>query len=102
MGILQSEAEFIDEYICPNCQKNNSINFANLKPLTHDEFEELHIFLKDILVNIKLIDIFEVCKTKFSFSFQTNKNAWPFIDPVDANEVPDYYNVIKEPMGKNS
>ncbi|CAO1383722.1 unnamed protein product [Diamesa hyperborea] len=77
VGILQSEAEFIDEYICPNCQKNNSINFANLKPLTHDEFEELHSFLKDIL---------------------TNKNAWPFIDPVDANEVPDYYNVIKEPM----
>lgn len=31
---------------------------------------------------------------------QSHKSAWPFIDPVDASEVPDYYNVIKEPMGK--
>ena len=27
--------------------------------------------------------------------------AWPFIDPVDPAEVPDYYDVIKDPMGKN-
>jgi len=26
--------------------------------------------------------------------------GWPFIEPVDASEVPDYYIVIKEPMGK--
>ena len=26
--------------------------------------------------------------------------AWPFTKPVDPNEVPDYYKVIKEPMGK--
>lgn len=35
------------------------------------------------------------------FIQQSHKSAWPFIDPVDANEVPDYYNVIKEPMGEN-
>jgi nucleosome-remodeling factor subunit BPTF len=50
VGILQSEAEFIDEYICPNCQKNNSINFANMKTLAGDNFEELHEFLKEIQV----------------------------------------------------
>lgn len=28
-------------------------------------------------------------------------DAWPFRDPVDARDVPDYYDVIKDPMGKN-
>lgn len=27
-------------------------------------------------------------------------NSWPFQKPVDAKKVPDYYNIIKEPMGK--
>jgi len=26
--------------------------------------------------------------------------GWPFLEPVDAAEVPDYYTVVKEPMGK--
>ena len=32
---------------------------------------------------------------------QNNKNAWPFIEPVDPDEVPNYYKVIKEPMGES-
>ena len=27
--------------------------------------------------------------------------AWPFLEPVTAEEAPDYFNIIKEPMGKN-
>lgn len=27
-------------------------------------------------------------------------SAWPFVAPVDANSVQDYYNVIKQPMGE--
>lgn len=27
-------------------------------------------------------------------------DAWPFREPVDARDVPDYYDVIKDPMGK--
>lgn len=27
-------------------------------------------------------------------------DAWPFKEPVDAREVPDYYDIIKDPMGK--
>ena len=26
--------------------------------------------------------------------------AWPFLEPVDENEVADYYRIVKEPMGK--
>lgn len=32
--------------------------------------------------------------------FQLHKSAWPFMEPVDPEEAPDYYNVVKEPMGK--
>lgn len=31
--------------------------------------------------------------------FQAHKSAWPFMEPVDPEEAPDYYKVIKEPMG---
>lgn len=37
---------------------------------------------------------------KFNYLFQAHKNAWPFMEPVDPTEAPDYYKVIKEPMGK--
>ncbi|XP_055603868.1 nucleosome-remodeling factor subunit NURF301-like, partial [Uranotaenia lowii] len=77
VGILQSEAEFIDEYICPNCQINNSVNFANMKSLSTKEFDNLKKLIKQI---------------------QQHKSAWPFMEPVDPEEAPDYYRVIKEPM----
>jgi len=32
-------------------------------------------------------------------ALQAHKMGWPFLEPVDASEVPDYYIVIKEPMG---
>ena len=31
---------------------------------------------------------------------QNDPCAWPFLQPVKADEVPDYYNVIKTPMGE--
>jgi len=31
---------------------------------------------------------------------QGHKSAWPFMEPVDPNEAPDYYKVIKQPIGK--
>lgn len=77
VGILQSEADNIDEYICPNCQKNNSVNYANMKELTPKDFENLKRLVKQI---------------------QLHKNAWPFMEPVDPREAPTYYKVIKEPM----
>lgn len=35
-----------------------------------------------------------------TYLFKAHKSAWPFMEPVDPNEAPDYYKVIKEPMGK--
>ncbi|XP_063224982.1 nucleosome-remodeling factor subunit NURF301 isoform X2 [Bacillus rossius redtenbacheri] len=77
VGILQSEADNIDEYICPNCQRNSNINYANMKSLNTKDFEGLKKLIKQL---------------------QTHKSAWPFMEPVDPNEAPDYYKVIKEPM----
>ncbi|XP_058794232.1 nucleosome-remodeling factor subunit NURF301 isoform X2 [Phymastichus coffea] len=77
VGILQSEADNIDEYVCPNCQRNSSVNFANMKNLNMKDLDLLKKLIKQI---------------------QGHKSAWPFMEPVDPNEAPDYYKVIKEPM----
>mmetsp|Transcript_15954 Transcript_15954/g.41384 ORF Transcript_15954/g.41384 Transcript_15954/m.41384 type:complete len:482 (+) Transcript_15954:131-1576(+) len=29
---------------------------------------------------------------------RNNEDSWPFHDPVDANDVPDYYEIIKDPV----
>lgn len=31
---------------------------------------------------------------------QNHSLSWAFLQPVNKDEVPDYYNVIKSPMGK--
>lgn len=51
VGILQSEADSIDEYICPNCQKNNQVNFANMKSLSELEYDNLKKLVRQIQVN---------------------------------------------------
>lgn len=81
VGILQSEADNIDEYICPNCQVDSNINFANMKKLNNRDYEALKKLVKQM---------------------QGHKSAWPFMEPVDPTEAPDYYKVIKEPMGKQT
>lgn len=50
MGILQSEADNIDEYVCPRCQKNSSVNYVNMKDLTHKDFDNLRKLIKQIQV----------------------------------------------------
>lgn len=77
VGILQSEADNIDEYVCPRCQNNSSVNFANMKDLTAKDYDGLKKLIKQL---------------------QAHKSAWPFMEPVDPTEAPDYYKVIKEPM----
>lgn len=35
---------------------------------------------------------------RFLNQIQNHKQAWPFLNPVNKDEVPDYYNVIESPM----
>ncbi|XP_060749312.1 nucleosome-remodeling factor subunit BPTF isoform X2 [Tachysurus vachellii] len=76
VGILQSEAIHIDEYVCPQCQSTEEA-MTVLSPLTDKDYEGLKRILR---------------------SLQAHKMAWPFLEPVDPNDAPDYYGVIKEPM----
>ncbi|XP_013922486.1 PREDICTED: nucleosome-remodeling factor subunit BPTF [Thamnophis sirtalis] len=76
VGILQSEADLIDEYVCPQCQSTEDA-MTVLSPLTDKDYEGLKRVLR---------------------SLQAHKMAWPFLEPVDPNDAPDYYGVIKEPM----
>lgn len=32
---------------------------------------------------------------------QSHKMAWPFLEPVNADEVPEYYDVITDPIGES-
>ncbi|XP_059483006.1 nucleosome-remodeling factor subunit NURF301 isoform X2 [Neocloeon triangulifer] len=77
VGILQSEADGIDEYVCPNCQGSSEINQANMRNLNARDNELLKKLIKQI---------------------QTHKSSWPFMEPVDPTEAPNYYKVINEPM----
>jgi len=77
IGVLQAEAESIEEYICPKCDPNSKLNYANLKQLTSQDYELIRKTFKSI---------------------QTNKNSIPFKDPVDPKIFPKYYEVVSEPM----
>uniref|UniRef100_UPI00398E63FC nucleosome-remodeling factor subunit BPTF isoform X3 n=1 Tax=Pristiophorus japonicus TaxID=55135 RepID=UPI00398E63FC len=76
VGILQGEADLIDEYVCPQCQSTEDA-MTVLSPLSDKDYEGLRRVLR---------------------SLQAHKMAWPFLEPVDPNDAPDYYGIIKEPM----
>lgn len=50
VGIIQSEADYIDEYICPTCQKNNNVHMSYMKDLTPSELPELKKLFKQVKV----------------------------------------------------
>lgn len=53
VGVLQSEADAIDEYVCPNCQSDSNINYANLKQLESKDIENLRILIKALRVSFE-------------------------------------------------
>jgi len=77
VGITSVEADGIDEYRCPNCCKKSDRDFVELKPLSQKEIDGLKRLLR---------------------SLTSHKMAWPFMKPVNVNDVVDYYDKIKEPM----
>lgn len=51
VGILQSEADNIDEYTCPGCQKSSAINNANMKNLSNKDYDSLRKLYKQLQVS---------------------------------------------------
>lgn len=77
VGVSQVEANHMDVYICPNCEKKEEVDPISQKILQEKDYENVRRLVK---------------------SMQSHKMAWPFLEPVDRSEVPDYYAVIKDPM----
>ena len=51
VGILQSEADHIDEYLCPRCAPNSQLNVPNQKRLTADDYEAIKKLVKQLWVS---------------------------------------------------
>ncbi|KAK3598854.1 hypothetical protein CHS0354_008596 [Potamilus streckersoni] len=81
VGITEKEASQLDTYICPSCQKKDAVDPVSLKELSDSDYEILQRLMS---------------------SMQSHKMAWPFLEPVDPDEVPDYYAIVKEPMDLNT
>lgn len=77
VGIVSKEGQQLDTYNCPRCDPNSVINYCNQKHLDAKDTAALKSLVKDL---------------------KGFRHAWPFLKPVDANTVPDYYKVIKKPM----
>lgn len=54
VGILQIEADNIDEYLCPRCDPNSQLNMPNQKQLIAEDYELVKKLLKQLLVRFLL------------------------------------------------
>ena len=54
VGILQCEADRIEEYICPRCDPNSKLNVPNQKKLTAEDCEAIKRLVKQLLVSSKI------------------------------------------------
>ncbi|ESO89132.1 hypothetical protein LOTGIDRAFT_106754, partial [Lottia gigantea] len=77
VGISKNEADQVDTYLCPNCQLKEQADPIANRILTEKEYESIYRLLRNL---------------------QGHKMAWPFLRPVDPKTVPDYYQIIKDPM----
>lgn len=61
VGILQSEATHIDEYVCPQCQSTEEA-MTVLSPLTDKDYEGLKRILRSLQVILEWIKlVFKCC-----------------------------------------
>lgn len=93
------------QWICSLCSDSDLYQAINAKPLNEDVYNALrrlmnNVMVIDLFIFILRIIFYHKKRTKiFSIIFQEQKLAWPFLEPVDAAEVPNYYKIIKNPMG---
>ena len=88
--------EMFSRYVCPKCEPNSRLNFANLKELNSQDRELITKTFKSIQV-----ELWNYIQTvlKYIFYLQSNRYSNPFKEPVDPKGHPKYYEVVKEPMG---
>ena len=110
VGVSQSVADKMDTYICPNCEKqgastDNTLSEAIIKP---NHWSALRAVLQSLQVN-SLLSVFLSCTSALSGNyaltfpvdlFQQHKMSKPFLKPVSISEFPNYYKLVKEPMGE--
>ncbi|VDN25759.1 unnamed protein product [Gongylonema pulchrum] len=70
------EAEKVAEYVCPQCIRSKQGE------------DELILSRADFALLWQVLD-----------NLKEHRTSWPFREPVDAEEHPDYYKIIKKPMG---
>ncbi|XP_017490668.1 PREDICTED: nucleosome-remodeling factor subunit BPTF-like [Rhagoletis zephyria] len=77
VGVTATEANATVDYSCPKCEGDSKVSLRNIKPLSEEDFASL--------------------KTTFK-AVQSHKHAWPFLQAVNEDAVPDYFTIIKEPI----
>ncbi|XP_029214367.2 nucleosome-remodeling factor subunit BPTF-like isoform X2 [Acropora millepora] len=75
VGITAAEADNIEFYTCPRCSQSQAQE--DKQPLTAREYDSLKRLLR---------------------SLQSHKMAWPFLEPVNPDDVPEYNDVIVDPI----
>ena len=50
VGVLQSEADKIDEYLCPRCAPGSALNMPNQKILNAEDYENIKRLVKQLWV----------------------------------------------------
>ena len=80
INITPDEADKFEVYVCPRCSTGKKQEFLN---------QSIHHQTKTDLLNL-------------TEQLLAHQMAWPFQKPVDIKDVPNYYTIIKDPMGTKS
>lgn len=76
------EAEKAAEYLCPQCTRNKQAGYQSKTSssplLERPDFELIW----------RVLD-----------SLKDHRTSWPFLEAVDQKDHPEYYSIIKKPMG---
>ncbi len=81
-----SDAERMAEYLCPKCE----VESVDSQPSTG-----VIVPAGPVLSRIDYPLLWRLLE-----SLTEHRTSWPFREPVDADKYPNYYAIIKEPMGK--
>ncbi|CAB4054287.1 BPTF [Lepeophtheirus salmonis] len=110
VGITEEMSKTMTEYFCDECKsaKDNQEIYC----LCRQPYDDLQFYIGCercadwfhgrcvgiLQVEADNIDDDNELVKKLVKQLISNRNSWPFKEPVDPNDVPNYYTVVKEPM----